>query len=101
MRVDVNVSVASAKENGIGSKRVEVKNVSGAINVGRVVEHELLRHISFLEKGEYPLPETRRWDAEEGRTYSIRDKDSDPDYRFFLDPDLPCIRISEERKQKA
>jgi Asp-tRNA(Asn)/Glu-tRNA(Gln) amidotransferase B subunit len=51
MRVDVNVSVAEAKENGRGSRRVEVKNVSGAINVGRVVEYEFLRHIELLEKG--------------------------------------------------
>jgi aspartyl-tRNA(Asn)/glutamyl-tRNA(Gln) amidotransferase subunit B len=97
MRVDVNVSVAEAKPNGRGSKRVEVKNVSGAINVGRVVEYEFLRHIGLLEKGEQPLPETRKWDAELGKSFSIRDKDSDPDYRFFLDPDLPRIKISKER----
>ena len=70
-----------------------MKNVSGAINVGRVVEYEFLRHIDLLEKGEQPDPETRRWDAELGETFSIRSKDSDPDYRFFLDPDLPRIKI--------
>jgi len=101
MRVDVNVSVRENKADGKGSKRVEVKNVSGAINVGRVVEHEFLRHIALLEKGDEPLPETRKWDAELGKTFSIRDKDSDPDYRFFLDPDLPRIKISEERKDRA
>ena len=98
MRVDVNVSVESPE--GKHSERVEVKNVAGAKNVERAVEYEFFRHMEMMERGEVPFTETRRYDAEMGETFSIRDKEDDPDYRFFLDPDLPAIHISEERKQK-
>ena len=61
MRVDVNVSVRGEKHAG---PRVEVKNVAGAKNVERALEYEYLRHIDLLSKGEAPLPETRRYDAD-------------------------------------
>ena len=94
MRVDVNISVRGEKHAG---PRVEVKNVAGAKNVERALEYEYLRHIALLSKGEAPLPETRRYDADTDQTVSLRLKDEEPDYRFFQDPDLPQISVTKER----
>ena len=80
MRVDVNISVRGAGKQGC---RVEVKNVAGAKNVERALEFEYLRHIDLLSKGEEPLPETRRYDADVDKTVRLRLKDEEPDYRFF------------------
>jgi len=91
MRVDVNVSVSNDKMQG---QRVEIKNVSGAKNVERAVEHEYWRHIKLMEQGIIPLPETRRYDADIDQTVPLRHKDTEPDYRFFQDPDLPQITIT-------
>ena len=93
MRVDVNVSVMH--KDGTFSERVEVKNVAGAKNVERAVEHEFLRHINMIKEGKMPHMETRRYDAENDKTLPIRMKEEDPDYRFFLDPDLPAFRVEE------
>ena len=79
------------------SPRVEIKNVAGAKNVERAVEFEYLRHIDLLKKGKVPLPETRRYEADYDRTVTLRIKDEAPDYRFYQDPDLPTIRVSDER----
>lgn len=83
MRVDVNISVWHSNNNKIRSPRVEIKNVAGAKNVERCVEYELRRHAILLESGKNALPETRRYDATEGKTILLRTKTEDPDYRFF------------------
>jgi aspartyl-tRNA(Asn)/glutamyl-tRNA(Gln) amidotransferase subunit B len=80
MRVDVNISVAS---DAIGGNRVEVKNVAGARNVERAVEYEYRRHIELLSKGKSPDFETRRYDPERDLTFTLRNKEDEPDYRFF------------------
>lgn len=98
LRVDVNVSVQN--DNLIG-QRVEVKNVAGAKNVERAVEYEFRRHIELLKNNKSPLPETRRWDAELNKTVTLRHKDTEPDYRFFQDPDLPCITVTNARISQA
>lgn len=76
---------------------MEVKNVSGAKNVERAVEYEYRRHVSLLESGQIVLPETRRYNAAEGITELLRSKNEDPDYRFFQDPDLPRIKVAEDK----
>lgn len=83
MRVDVNISVWHAETDAVRSPRVEIKNVAGAKNVERAVEYELRRHVALLESEQNALPETRRYDAAEGRTVLLRTKNEDPDYRFF------------------
>ena len=98
MRVDVNVSVSS---NEIESNRVEIKNVAGAKAVERAVESEYRRHIDLLSKGIIPEFETRRYDAIEDVTYSLRKKEEEPDYRFFQDPDLPAFHIDSQRITNA
>lgn len=82
MRVDVNISVWDSESN-LRSPRVEIKNVAGAKNVERSVEFELRRHVALLESGQNALPETRRYDAAEGKTVLLRTKTEDPDYRFL------------------
>lgn len=94
MRVDVNVSIQG---DVVNSERVEIKNVAGAKNIERAVEYEYKRHVAMLESGQKILPETRRYNAAEGVTELLRSKDEDPDYRFFQDPDLPRINVTNER----
>jgi aspartyl-tRNA(Asn)/glutamyl-tRNA(Gln) amidotransferase subunit B len=94
MRVDVNVSVEGEK---MSSNRIEIKNVAGAKNVERAVEYEFRRHIELLQQGEVPAAETRRFDANEGKTITLRRKEQEPDYRFFQDPDLPQIFVTNDR----
>jgi len=62
---------------------VEVKNVLGAKNVERAIEYEYQRHKSVYESGREVDKETRRFDAPNGKTISMRGKEEDPDYRFF------------------
>lgn len=83
MRVDVNISVWSTTDKSIRSPRVEIKNVAGAKNVERAVEFEFKRAVTQLESKSNVLPETRRFDAAEGRTVLLRVKTEDPDYRFI------------------
>lgn len=90
----MNVSVQGEKAE---SQRVEIKNVAGAKNVERAVEHEYRRHVALLEQGLFPEPETRRFDADTATTTTLRRKEEEPDYRFFQDPDLPQFAISNER----
>ena len=97
LRVDVNLSVQGEKNE---SNRVDIKNVGGSKNVERAVEHEYRRHISMLSKGESPLPETRRYEPDHDRTVTLRLKEEEPDYRYFQDPDLPQITVTNERISK-
>lgn len=92
MRVEVNISV-SADEN-FGTK-VEVKNINSFKAAGKSVEYEFKRQTALLEKGEKVVQETRGWDENKGVTFSQRLKESAHDYRYFPDPDLPKILVSE------
>ncbi|CDW85381.1 aspartyl glutamyl-trna amidotransferase subunit b [Stylonychia lemnae] len=96
MRCDVNISVRD-NERGIQGNRVEVKNVLGAKFVEKAIEYELMRHVEMIEKGQNIVKETRRYDSINDKTISMRSKEQDPDYRFFQDPDLPCIIITPDR----
>ena len=76
----MNVSVDGAKSK---SNRVEIKNVAGAKNVQRAVEAEYLRHVSMLQQGQIPDAQTMRYDVDSNKNVPIRNKDTEPDYRFF------------------
>lgn len=97
LRVDVNISVWNKNDEEVHTKKVEVKNVAGAKNVERAVEYELKRHVALLEGEVSHGEETRRFDAIEGKTILMRTKDQDYDYRFFQEPDLPDIDVTQER----
>lgn len=92
MRVEVNISVS--KSDSFGTK-VEVKNINSFRSAGRAIEYEFKRHVSALEKGEKIVQETRGFDENKGITFSQRSKEDSHDYRYFPDPDLPKIILSE------
>jgi aspartyl-tRNA(Asn)/glutamyl-tRNA(Gln) amidotransferase subunit B len=94
MRCDANVSVMlnGAKEFG---KKVEVKNMNSIRNVQRAIDHEIERQILELEKGNKISSETRTFDANDGKTYGMRTKEELNDYRYFPDPDLSPLIISD------
>ncbi|MDW8287134.1 MAG: Asp-tRNA(Asn)/Glu-tRNA(Gln) amidotransferase subunit GatB [Flammeovirgaceae bacterium] len=95
MRCDANVSVRLKGETKLG-KKVEVKNMNSIRNVQRAIEHEFLRQVQILENGGHIVSETRMFDAQTGNTYSLRTKENLNDYRYFPEPDLPPLIVSEE-----
>jgi aspartyl-tRNA(Asn)/glutamyl-tRNA(Gln) amidotransferase subunit B len=106
MRVEANISVArSDLKDGpqgrtLGTK-VEVKNLNSFRSVERAITYEYDRQIALIEKGEKVVQETRGWDDGKGATYSQRKKEDSHDYRYFPDPDLPKLKISEIPEFKA
>lgn len=97
MRVEANVSVASEEDTAAGKfgTKTEVKNLNSFRSVERAVAFEIKRQIDLLEKGNKVTQETRGWDENAGKTFSQRAKESSHDYRYFPDPDLPKLVISE------
>ncbi|MDN4164397.1 Asp-tRNA(Asn)/Glu-tRNA(Gln) amidotransferase subunit GatB [Cytophagales bacterium LB-30] len=95
LRCDANISVMlnGAKEFG---KKVEVKNMNSIRNVQRAIEHEIERQIIEIEKGNTIVSETRTFDATVGDTHSMRAKEDMNDYRYFPEPDLSPLIITEE-----
>ena len=68
--------------------------------VEKAIEFEMRRHAEALANGEYIETETRRYDAENDKTISMRSKEEDIDYRFLVDPDLPIIKVNPKRIEK-
>lgn len=95
LRVDANVSVRIKGSDKLGTK-VEIKNMNSFNFLKRALEYEIRRQISLLEKGEKIVQETRLFDADGGRTYTMRSKEEAEDYRYFPDPDLPPVVVSKE-----
>jgi aspartyl-tRNA(Asn)/glutamyl-tRNA(Gln) amidotransferase subunit B len=93
MRFDVNVSV-SKDPNQLGI-RTETKNLNSFKSVEKTVEYETIRQIELLEKGERIVQETRGWDDAKQKTISQRSKEDAHDYRYFPDPDIPPIELSD------
>jgi aspartyl-tRNA(Asn)/glutamyl-tRNA(Gln) amidotransferase subunit B len=96
MRVEANISI-SPEEGKFGAK-VEVKNLNSFRSVSRAIEFELKRQAEVLEKGGRVVQETRGWDEDRGVSFSQRLKEDSHDYRYFPDPDLPKIKISEVKE---
>lgn len=92
MRVEANVSVG--KGSAFGTK-VEIKNLNSFRSVERAIAYELERQKKLLESGQIVLQETRGWDEGKQATFSQRKKESSHDYRYFPDPDLPSLLLSE------
>ncbi len=93
-RADVNVSVHK-KDKPFGT-RCEMKNMNSFKSIQRAIEYEKERQINEVEKGNVITQETLRWDDFEGRTFQMRDKEDAQDYRYFPEPDLVAIRLSDE-----
>ena len=98
MRVEANVSVAKATD-GIKNKelgiKVEIKNLNSFRAMERAVEYEIKRQTELLERGEKVIQETRGWDEAKQSTFAQRTKEGSADYRYFPDPDLPSLQLSE------
>ena len=94
-RADVNVSVRKKGDTKLGT-RTEMKNMNSFRSITRAIEYEIERQIAVLEAGEEVEQETLRWDEVSGKTFSMRDKEDAQDYRYFPDPDLVAIKLSEE-----
>jgi aspartyl-tRNA(Asn)/glutamyl-tRNA(Gln) amidotransferase subunit B len=94
LRCDANVSLMLKGASEYG-KKVEVKNMNSVRNVQRAIDHEAERQFAILEKGEAVISETRTFDANTGLTYSMRTKEELNDYRYFPDPDLSPMEVSE------
>jgi aspartyl-tRNA(Asn)/glutamyl-tRNA(Gln) amidotransferase subunit B len=95
LRCDANVSVMLNDANAFG-KKVEVKNMNSIRNVQRAIDHEVERQINELKNGKLVISETRTFDANTGFTHSMRTKEELNDYRYFPDPDLSPLQISEK-----
>ena len=95
LRCDANVSVMlkDAKDYG---KKVEVKNMNSFRNVQRAIDFEIKRQIDLLEAGEEIAGETRSFDASNGSTFALRSKENANDYRYFPEPDLQPILVSQD-----
>ena len=95
LRCDANISVRLTGDTRLGT-RVEVKNLNSIRNVKKAIEVESKRLIALLENGETILQQTRSFDADNGTTFALRSKEEADDYRYFPEPDLPPIFISDE-----
>ncbi len=95
MRVEANISISATEVLGT---KVEVKNINSFRAVERAIAFEYKRQSELLERGEVVVQETRGWDENVGATFSQRLKENSHDYRYFPDPDLPKLFISEIRE---
>jgi len=95
LRCDANISVMlkGAKEFG---KKVEVKNMNSFRNVQRAIDFEIKRQIDLIEAGEKIAGETRSFDAVKGITFALRSKENANDYRYFPEPDLQPVFVTQE-----
>lgn len=95
MRADVNLSIREAGAAEFGT-RTEMKNLNSFKAIARAIENERERQIDLLEAGKEVIQETRRWDDTKEYSYAMRSKEDAQDYRYFPDPDLVPILISDE-----
>ncbi|MGL5259467.1 MAG: Asp-tRNA(Asn)/Glu-tRNA(Gln) amidotransferase subunit GatB [Lachnospiraceae bacterium] len=95
MRADVNLSIREVGAKEFGT-RTEMKNLNSFKAIVRAIESERARQIELLEEGKEVVQETRRWDDNKEYSYAMRSKEDAQDYRYFPDPDLVPIFISEE-----
>ena len=95
MRADVNLSVREVGAKEFGT-RTEMKNLNSFKAIARAIESERERQIDLLESGEEVIQETRRWDDTKEYSYAMRSKEDAQDYRYFPDPDLVPVIISDE-----
>ncbi|MGQ0737856.1 MAG: Asp-tRNA(Asn)/Glu-tRNA(Gln) amidotransferase subunit GatB [Bacteroidota bacterium] len=95
LRCDANISVRQKGETALGTK-VEIKNLNSIRNVKRAIEAESKRLLDMLEKGETVMQQTRGFNADNGGTFSIRDKEDADDYRYFPEPDLAPFSLDDE-----
>lgn len=94
-RCDVNLSIRKKGEKELGT-RTEMKNINSSHFVAQAIAYEYKRQVEVLEEGGKIVQETRKFDQETGRTFTMRTKENANDYRYFPDPDLPPIELTDE-----
>ena len=99
MRADVNLSVREVGTTQFGT-RTEMKNLNSFKAISRAIAGEAMRQIDLIESGEKVVQETRRWDDVKGESYAMRSKEDAQDYRYFPDPDLVPVAVSDEMLEK-
>jgi len=99
LRCDVNLSVRPAGSAEFGT-RTEMKNLSSFKAIGRAIAYEAKRQVELLEEGKRVVQETRRWDENKDATFAMRSKENAQDYRYFPDPDIPPLEVSDEYLDK-
>ncbi len=95
MRCDVNVSLMDEDAIELGTK-VEMKNINSFNNVRLAIEYEIKRQTEILKSGGKVLQETRRFDSEDLKTYPMRSKVDAVDYKYYIEPNIPPIKISDD-----
>ena len=95
MRADVNLSVRPVGSEKFGT-RTEMKNLNSFKAIERAIAYESKRQIEVLENGGEIIQETRRWDDNKGKSFAMRSKENAQDYRYFPEPDIPPISISDD-----
>lgn len=95
LRCDANISVRKHGDTQLG-QRVEIKNMNSLRHVKRAIEHEAKRQIDLLESGQAILQQTRSYDADTHTTFALRTKENEDDYRYFPEPDLPPLVITDD-----
>ena len=98
MRCDVNVSVSDTDQLGT---KCEVKNIGSISNVGMAIDYEIRRQEELIKNGEVIVEQTRRFDDKTKTTKLMRYKETGNDYRYFPEPDIPCVYIDDEWLEKV
>ena len=95
LRFDANISVAPEDSNELGTK-VEIKNMNSLRSLERAIDYEIQRQTKAVDDGVEIIQETRHWDENKEVTSTMRSKEGSADYRYFSDPDLPNMYLSED-----
>jgi aspartyl-tRNA(Asn)/glutamyl-tRNA(Gln) amidotransferase subunit B len=100
MRCDANVSIRKNEEDKLGTK-CEIKNIGSISNVGLSIEKEIARQAKLLDNGETFKEETRRFNSKKNETELMRTKETGNDYRYFPEPDIPYLTLTEKEIAEA